>query len=133
MSVDWPALRREARAMTERSYAPYSGVLVGAGGVTEDGRLVRGCNVENASYGLTQCAERNGLAGAVVQGKKPVAVALLVDSAVPTPPCGGCRQVLHELLPPGAPVHSRTMSGLEARYTTDALLPAAFARGLLPT
>ena len=57
MTPDWEALREAARAMTDRAYAPYSGVLVGAAGLTDDGRVVRGCNVENASYGLGLCAE----------------------------------------------------------------------------
>lgn len=97
MRVDWDLLRREAAAMTERAYAPYSGVLVGAAGLTEDGRLVRGCNVENASYGLTLCAEC-GLVGdlAATGGGRLVAVAVVAGDGAPLTPCGRCRQLLHE-------------------------------------
>ena len=97
MSVDWPLLRREAVAMTRRSYAPYSGVLVGAAGVTGDGRLVRGCNVENASYGVTLCAEC-GLVSDLVGtgGGTLVAVAIVAGDGRPLAPCGRCRQVLYE-------------------------------------
>ena len=75
--------------MTERCYAPYSGVLVGAGGVTEDGRLVRGCNVENASYGVTLCAEC-GLVSDLASsgGGRLVAVAIVGGDGRPLVPCG---------------------------------------------
>jgi cytidine deaminase len=97
VSVDWALLRREAAAMTDRAYAPYSGVLVGACGLAEDGRLVRGCNVENASYGLGLCAEC-GLACdlAASGGGRLVAVAVVAGDGRPLAPCGRCRQVLYE-------------------------------------
>lgn len=97
MSVDWGLLRREALAMTERSYAPYSGVLVGACGVTDSGRLVRGCNVENASYGLGLCAECS-LASDLIGsgGGRLVAVSVVAGDGAPLAPCGRCRQVLFE-------------------------------------
>lgn len=97
MSVDWGVLRQEAVAMTRRSYAPYSGVLVGACGLTEDGRLVRGCNVENASYGVTLCAECGLVSDlAAGGGGRIVAVAIVAGDGAPLAPCGRCRQLLFE-------------------------------------
>ena len=83
--------------MAERAYAPYSGVRVGACGVVDDGRLVRGCNVENASYGLTLCAEC-GLVGdlAATGGGRLVGVAVVAGDGAPLTPCGRCRQLLFE-------------------------------------
>ena len=97
MSVDWPRLRAEAVAMTERAYAPYSRVLVGAAGLTGDGRLVRGCNVENASYGLGLCAECGLVSDlSATGGGRLVAVAVVAGDGAPLDPCGRCRQLLHE-------------------------------------
>ena len=97
MSVVWALLRREAVAMTARAYAPYSGVLVGACGLADDGRLVRGCNVENASYGLGLCAECGLVSDlAASGGGRLVAVAVVAGDGRPLAPCGRCRQLLHE-------------------------------------
>jgi cytidine deaminase len=97
VSVDWARLRREAAAMTARAYAPYSGVLVGACGLADDGRLVRGCNVENASYGLTLCAECGLVADlAASGGGRLVALVVVAGDGRPLAPCGRCRQLLHE-------------------------------------
>lgn len=83
--------------MTKRSYAPYSGVLVGAAALVDDGRIVCGCNVENASYGLGLCAEC-GLASnlAATGGGRLVAIATVAGDGAPIAPCGRCRQVLLE-------------------------------------
>ena len=124
MSVDWAALRREARAMTDRAYAPYSGVLVGAAGLTEDGRVVRGCNVENASYGVTLCAECglvSDLAGG--GGGRLHALAVVAGDGRPLAPCGRCRQLLHEH--GGAGLLIDRGEG-EEPTTLGALLPGAF-------
>jgi cytidine deaminase len=124
MSVDWPLLRREAVAMTRRSYAPYSGVLVGAAGVTGNGRLVRGCNVENASYGVTLCAECglvSDLAGS--GGGALAAVAIVAGDGRPLAPCGRCRQVLYEHGGPGLLIDQG--EGAEPTTLGD-LLPDAF-------
>jgi cytidine deaminase len=90
-------LRAEAAAMTGHSYAPYSGVYVGAAGLTDDGRLVVGCNVENASYGLSLCAEC-GLVSALHAsgGGRLVAVSVVAGDGRPLSPCGRCRQLLYE-------------------------------------
>lgn len=94
---DWTALRATARAAGTRAYAPYSGFRVGAAGVVDDGRQVVGCNVENASYGLTLCAECV-LVGALCTsgGGRLVALACVDDAGEPVLPCGRCRQVLWE-------------------------------------
>lgn len=83
--------------MTSRSYAPYSGVLVGAAALVDDGRVVRGCNVENASFGLGLCAEC-GLASDLASsgGGRLVAIATVAGDGAPLAPCGRCRQVLLE-------------------------------------
>ncbi len=96
-AIDWDLLRREATALTERAYAPYSGVRVGAAALTEDGRVVTGCNVENASSGLGICAEVN-LCGHLVAegGGRIVAVSVVAADGLPLSPCGRCRQVLFE-------------------------------------
>jgi cytidine deaminase len=95
--IDWVELRRAAAAAMARAYAPYSQFPVGAAGLVTDGRVVTGCNVENASYGLTLCAEC-GLVSALVAsgGGRLVAVSCVDGDGVPLMPCGRCRQLLWE-------------------------------------
>lgn len=127
-SVDWPKLYDAAEAARRLAHAPYSKFQVGAALLLEDGSIVSGANVENASYGLTVCAERNAIGASVLKAKKPVAVAIVVDSREPTPPCGMCRQVLAEFGAPELPVRSRTLGGQEAKWTLGELLPFAFTQ-----
>jgi cytidine deaminase len=95
--VDWAALREAARTAMAGAYAPYSGYPVGAAGLTDDGRVVTGCNVENASYGLGLCAEC-GLVSALhgTGGGRLVAVSVVEGHGDPVMPCGRCRQLLWE-------------------------------------
>jgi cytidine deaminase len=95
--VDWEDLRRQAVEVAQRAYAPYSRFPVGAAGLADDGRVVVGCNVENASYGLALCAEC-GLVSALAAsgGGRLVAVAVRKGNGEPVMPCGRCRQVLWE-------------------------------------
>ncbi len=122
MDVDWPALRAAAAQMTERAYAPYSRLHVGAAGVTSDGRMVTGCNVENASYGLTLCAEC-GLVSALhaTGGGTLTAVAVVSGDGQPLLPCGRCRQLLMEAGGPGLLVDTAAGPAELAR-----LLPSPF-------
>ena len=100
---DMPAeiLLKKARIVAERAYAPYSNFKVGSALLLADGNVVLGCNVENSSYGMTICAERNAVAGMVSMGNlNPVAIAVAGGkSNSPCPPCGACRQVLVEFNP----------------------------------
>ncbi len=97
MAIDWRTLRTAAAAAAQRAYAPYSRLRVGAAGLTSDGRVVTGCNVENASYGLTLCAEC-GLVSALHAsgGGTLVAVSVVAGDGDPLLPCGRCRQLLLE-------------------------------------
>ena len=100
--VDWDRLRAAALAATEHAYVPYSGFRVGAAALTDDGRLVSGCNIENASYGLTLCAECALLADLRMGGGGRLAAFVCVDGeGVLTMPCGRCRQLLYEFRAPG--------------------------------
>lgn len=101
-SIDWDALRSAAVTAAENAYCPYSGLRVGAAGLVDDGRVVLGCNVENASYGLTLCAECT-LVGQlrITGGGKLVAVACRGGDGELLMPCGRCRQLLQEF---GGPV-----------------------------
>ena len=101
--IDWPALRAAATAAASRAYAPYSGLRVGAAGLTSDGAIVVGCNVENASFGLTLCAECGLVAALHAAGPaNPAAlpalqaVAVVAGDGEPLLPCGRCRQLLLE-------------------------------------
>lgn len=95
--VDWPALRQAAVDVMRRAYAPYSGFSVGAAGLVDDGRVVVGCNVENAAYGVTLCAEC-GMVSSLhgTGGGRLVAVSVVDATEGPCPPCGRCRQLLWE-------------------------------------
>ncbi len=97
MAIDWTKLRAAAAAAAQRAYAPYSRLHVGAAGLVADGRIVTGCNVENASYGLTLCAEC-GLVSALHAsgGGTLVAVSVVAGDGDPLLPCGRCRQLLLE-------------------------------------
>src|SRR5207245_8293379 len=128
MAIDWPALRSAAAQMTQRAHAPYSRLHVGAAGVTGDGRVVTGCNVENASYGLTLCAEC-GLVSALhaAGGGTLVAVSVVASDGSPLLPCGRCRQLLLEA--GGEELLVDTAAGPRKLAT---LLPAAFGPADLP-
>jgi cytidine deaminase len=98
--IDSAALLDEARDAMRRAYVPYSHFPVGAALLAEDGRVFTGCNVENASYGLTLCAERVAIGKAVSEGaQRFVAVAIVAERVAPCSPCGACRQVLAEFGP----------------------------------
>ncbi len=115
-------LRAAALELTRRAYAPYSGVRVGAAGRCSDGTVVRGCNVENASYGLTQCAECSMVANMVSSGRSRLAaVSVVAADGEPLAPCGRCRQVLHEF--GGSEL---LVDGPEGTLTLGDLLPWAF-------
>lgn len=89
-----------AKEAAQKAYSPYSGYKVGAALLTNKGTIYTGCNIENASYSLTVCAERNAVAQAVINGENDFsAIAIYVDSEIPFPPCGACRQVLSEFAP----------------------------------
>jgi cytidine deaminase len=121
------ALAQAARAARAHAYAPYSGYAVGAAVLTDDGQVVAGCNVENASYGLSVCAERVAVFRAIAAGARR-----LVAAAVCTPdggtPCGACRQVLLEFAdaPESFAVWVVSPDRVIARYTLAELLPHGF-------
>jgi len=127
--VDLTALRAAAEAQLQHAYAPYSRFRVAAAALAADGRVVTGVNVENASYGLTICAERNAIAAAVGQGVRELRALVVVCSGeLPPAPCGACRQVLAEF-PPAFDLRCYGRGGQELIARSDALLPHAFGAG----
>lgn len=124
--ADAAALVAAATAARERAYAPYSRFAVGAAVLTAAGRVFPGCNVENAAYSATCCAERTALFSAYAAGERQIrAIAVVADTPGPVSPCGVCRQVLAELAP-GAAVILANTSGATHHTTPEELLPGAF-------
>jgi cytidine deaminase len=120
-----------ARAARDHAVAPYSGFRVGAALLTADGVIYGGCNVENATYGLTVCAERVALLKALSEGARQfVAVAVVADTDAPTPPCGACRQLLWEYCG-DIPVTMANLTRVSAVHQLGALLPLPFDGRLL--
>ena len=119
-----------ARAARRHAHAPYSGFAVGAAVLTRDGRHFLGCNVENAAYGLCNCAERTALFAAVAAGCKPgdfAALAVVADTSEPVSPCGACRQVMSELCAADMPVILGNLGVASQETSVAALRPGAFA------
>jgi cytidine deaminase len=109
----------------EMAYAPYSTFAVGAALLAADGRVFSGCNVENLSYGLTQCAERTAICSAVAAGVREfVMLVVVADTALPVSPCGACRQVMAEFGVPRVILANRSE---RLEFTLDELLPRAWA------
>jgi cytidine deaminase len=124
------ALLAQAGAVRQQAYVPYSHFAVGAALLAEDGTVYTGCNVENASYGLTICAERNAVFSAVTHGaRRFTAIAIVTSNGVS--PCGACRQVLAEFAPRMTVIMADT-AGRRQIMQLDALLPAAFLPDQLP-
>ena len=118
-------LLEAALAARECAYAPYSKFLVGAAVRAESGKIYTGCNIENASYGLTVCAERNALFSAVGAGeRKFTALCVVGDTEEPISPCGACRQVMAEFKVPC--IILANLKGDVKEYTLEELLPYGF-------
>ncbi len=131
MTTDQTELERGAETAMQRAYAPYSKFRVGAALRGEDGSVHLGCNVENASYPAGICAERTAISRAVADGVRTfTAIVVCTEASEPTPPCGICRQVLHEFAPL-LEITSITTGGARQTWRLDALLPAAFAANLM--
>ena len=115
-----------ARAVRERAFAPYSNFKVGAALETSDGEVLTGCNVENASYGLTMCAERVAIFKAISEGRQEfTGIAVVADTADLTPPCGACRQIIWEFCG-DIPVIIANLEGRTETIRMSDLLPRAF-------
>lgn len=126
----WGDLMNAAREARSRAYVPYSHFQVGAALLDQQGRIHYGCNVENAAYGPTNCAERTALFRAIADGCQPgtfQAIAVIGDTEGPIAPCGVCRQVLLELCGPDMPVVMGNLKGNQAVMTVGELLPGAFS------
>ena len=119
-----------ARGMQEHAYCPYSKYRVGAALEAQDGTVFLGCNVENASYGLTICAERAAVCAAVGAGaRRFTRIVIATDSEPPAPPCGACRQVLAEF---GSELEVESVGPSQSkRWRIGELLPDAFGKDLL--
>ena len=125
--INWKELEKKAKEALNRAYAPYSQFHVGAAVLAESGAIYTGCNVENASYGGTVCAERVAIWKAVSEGEKRISAVLvttLQDTLVP--PCGFCRQVINEFASGDCPVAILSATGELKEMTVATLLPESF-------
>lgn len=119
----------EALIARSHAYVPYSKFKVGAAIELKDGTFIHGANIENASFGLTNCAERSALFSLYSQGYQKediVSVTIIANDHGPVSPCGACRQVMHELVPKTAKIILANTEGKTLETTTDGLLPYAF-------
>ncbi len=126
-AVDLAVLKSRAKQACSAAYAPYSRFRVGAAVCGASGQVFSGCNVENASYGLTQCAERNAIAAAVVAGLQDLqAVLIYTPGERAHAPCGACRQVIQELMSPAGRIISCCDSEQVKEWTVAGILPDPF-------
>lgn len=120
-------LMEQSKIAREKAYVPYSKFKVGAALLAEDGTVYGGCNIENAGYSMTNCAERTAFFKAVSEGNmKFKALAVVADTPGPCSPCGACRQVMSEFCAPDMPVYLTNMNGDVQQTTVGELIPGAF-------
>ena len=123
-------LVEKAREARKLSYSPYSNFAVGAAVLCKDGSVFVGANVENSSYPLCMCAERNALYNAMMNGYKKsdfIVLAIVADTDEPCSPCGACRQVISELFPRDGKLYLSNLKGASKETNIDELLPFAFS------
>ena len=123
-------LMQQAIEARQLSYSPYSNFKVGAALLCKDGKVFVGANVENSSYPLCMCAERNALYNAMMNGYKKsdfLALAIAADTDTPCSPCGACRQVISELFPRDGEILLTNLKGDSYKTNIDELLPLAFS------
>lgn len=126
--MEWKQLINEAISASKHAHVPYSNFKVGAALLTDDNTIYRGCNIENASYGLTNCAERTAVFKAVSEGvKKLQAIAVVGDTDGPISPCGACRQVLAEFCGADTQIILANLKGDFVVTTINELLPGYFS------
>jgi len=119
----------QAKLAMSKSYSPYSHFAVGAAIELKDGTFIHGANIENASYGLSICAERSALVSLLGQGYKKediISMTIIADDTQPVSPCGACRQFMHEILPKNTKITLANLKGETKITTPDELLPYAF-------
>ena len=122
-------LIQEAKKGRELAYAPYSKFQVGAALLTKDGKVFRGCNIENAAYSMCNCAERTAIFSAYAEGEYDFQMlAVIADTDRPVTPCGACRQVISELCPRDMTVVLTNLKGEVQQMTVEELLPGAFSK-----
>lgn len=127
-------LVEKAREAQSLSYSPYSHFAVGAALLCKDGKVYKGANIENSSYGLSMCAERNAIYHALMEGESPdnfAALALIGDTDEPISPCGACRQVFSEFLDKRTPIYMASKEGKIYETVVEDLLPYAFEGDVL--
>ncbi len=127
--IDWSALKEAALAARKQAYVPYSSFAVGAALLDEKGSIFAGCNIENASYGLTNCAERTAVFSMAASGGRTIkAIAVVADSPAAISPCGACRQVLAEFSQADTPVLLFNLLEDTVQTTVGDLLPYGFSK-----
>lgn len=122
-------LLAEAKEVVKHAYVPYSNFAVGAAIATKQGKIYSGCNIENASYGLALCAERNAITTAAAEGIRPgdiTRLVLFIDKDPLFSPCGACRQVMSEFMEKGTQVTAVNRNGDRKDWTVGELLPDGF-------
>lgn len=126
--MDKVQVMEESKIARENAYVPYSKFKVGAAVLTKDGKIYHGCNIENAAYSMTNCAERTAMFKAVSEGVREFAsIAVVADTDGPVSPCGACRQVIAEFCEPNMPVYLINLKGDVLETTVAELLPGAFS------
>lgn len=120
-------LINEAKAIRDKAYVPYSNFQVGAALQTQSGKIYTGCNIENAAYPVSCCAERVAIFKAISEGEMNFSeMAVVADTERPVPPCGSCRQVMSEFFEPTMKVHLTNLQGTVKTLQVQELLPFSF-------
>jgi cytidine deaminase len=126
--MDMQTLLDQAIEARRKAYTPYSKFQVGAAVLTKDHHVFQGCNIENASYGLTNCAERTAIFKAVSEGEKEIdTIVIVADTEGPVSPCGACRQVMAEFCDKDTKIILANLNGEKVKTTIDELLPGFFS------